>query len=250
MTARTGRRGLLAAPPLRITMHTAPATTAPRLHATVSPPDKQHCRHPTAGQWRWLQLSMLSLRQQLLCLCCTPAAAHVMTVTCLTTTAAAAAAQQLCCKTLSVALAAALQMLLTFSSMKLRQPSMGTKAAIFLPFLISCTRAHLRMAELGCLASIPLRSSRRQNSRRGTGHTNVMHGFDSTYSGYEVKRSGCRLADRGPSALAVRVANAKQSSCKTANRDTHHQLHQSKRLHQSQRLSCTPACCCCRNCSS
>jgi hypothetical protein len=33
---------------------------------------------------------------------------------------------------------------------------MGTKAAIFLPFLMSCTRAHLRIAELGCLASIPL----------------------------------------------------------------------------------------------
>jgi hypothetical protein len=45
---------------------------------------------------------------------------------------------------------------LTFSSMKFRQPSLGTKAAIFLPFLISCTRAHLRMAELGCLASMPL----------------------------------------------------------------------------------------------
>ena len=41
--------------------------------------------------------------------------------------------------------------------MKLRQPSLGTKAAIFLPFLISCTRAHFRIAELGCLASIPLR---------------------------------------------------------------------------------------------
>ena len=40
--------------------------------------------------------------------------------------------------------------------MKLRQPSLGTNAAIFLPFLISCTRAHLRMAELGCLASMPL----------------------------------------------------------------------------------------------
>jgi hypothetical protein len=38
----------------------------------------------------------------------------------------------------------------------LRQPSLGTNAAIFLPFLISCTRAHLRMAELGCLASMPL----------------------------------------------------------------------------------------------
>jgi hypothetical protein len=45
---------------------------------------------------------------------------------------------------------------LTFSSIKLRQPSLGTNAAIFLPFLISCTRAHLRMAELGCLASMPL----------------------------------------------------------------------------------------------
>ena len=43
-------------------------------------------------------------------------------------------------------------------SMKLRQPSLGTKAAIFLPFLISCTRAHFLMAELGCLASMPLRS--------------------------------------------------------------------------------------------
>jgi hypothetical protein len=41
--------------------------------------------------------------------------------------------------------------------MKFRQPSLGTKAAIFLPFLISWTRAHLRMAELGCLASMPLR---------------------------------------------------------------------------------------------
>lgn len=49
---------------------------------------------------------------------------------------------------------------LTFSSMKLRQPSLGTNAAIFLPFLISCTRAHLRMAELGCLASMPLHDSK------------------------------------------------------------------------------------------
>ena len=36
---------------------------------------------------------------------------------------------------------------------------MGTKQAIFLPFLISCTRAHFRMAELGCLASIPLQKT-------------------------------------------------------------------------------------------
>ena len=49
-----------------------------------------------------------------------------------------------------------MQQQLTFSSMKFRQPSLGTKAAIFLPFLISCTRAHFLIAELGCLASIPL----------------------------------------------------------------------------------------------
>ena len=43
----------------------------------------------------------------------------------------------------------------SFSSTKLRQPSLGTKAVIFFPFLISWTRTHLRMAELGCLASTP-----------------------------------------------------------------------------------------------
>jgi hypothetical protein len=43
---------------------------------------------------------------------------------------------------------------------------MGTKAAIFLPFLISCTRAHLRMAELGCLASMPLKNSSKQNKQQ------------------------------------------------------------------------------------
>merc|ERR1719305_1721060 len=47
----------------------------------------------------------------------------------------------------------------SFSSMKLRQPSRGTKAAIFLPFLISCTRQHFRMAEFGCLASMPIFST-------------------------------------------------------------------------------------------
>ena len=40
--------------------------------------------------------------------------------------------------------------------MKFRQPSLGTKAATFLPFLINCTRTALRTAELGCLDSIPL----------------------------------------------------------------------------------------------
>ncbi|KAI9236711.1 MAG: hypothetical protein BYD32DRAFT_369445, partial [Podila humilis] len=44
----------------------------------------------------------------------------------------------------------------SFSSTKFKQPSLGTKAVIFLPFLMSWTRTHLRMAELGCLASTPL----------------------------------------------------------------------------------------------
>ena len=35
----------------------------------------------------------------------------------------------------------------------------GTKAVTFLPFLMSCTRTHLRIAELGCLASTPTFSS-------------------------------------------------------------------------------------------
>merc|ERR1719253_1630212 len=47
----------------------------------------------------------------------------------------------------------------SFSSRKLRQPSRGTNAVIFFPFLINCTRTDLRMAEFGCLASIPTFSS-------------------------------------------------------------------------------------------
>lgn len=72
----------------------------------------------------------------------------------------------------------------SFSSTKFKQPSFGTvgssqycvflvawrmlqrwcdilmdldvpKAVTFLPFLMSCTRTHFRMAELGCLASTP-----------------------------------------------------------------------------------------------
>lgn len=42
--------------------------------------------------------------------------------------------------------------------MKLRQPSLGTKAVIFLPFLMSWTLTHFLMAELGCLASTPLQT--------------------------------------------------------------------------------------------
>jgi hypothetical protein len=60
--------------------------------------------------------------------------------------------------------------------MKLRQPSLGTKAAIFLPFLISCTRAHLRMAELGCLASMPLQHSQAGWGRRSTQEDQVSAG--------------------------------------------------------------------------
>ena len=48
------------------------------------------------------------------------------------------------------------------TSMKFKQPSRGTKAVIFFPFLMSCTRTHLRMAEFGCFASTPL-----QNSQKG-----------------------------------------------------------------------------------
>ena len=45
---------------------------------------------------------------------------------------------------------------LTFGSMRFKQPSLGTKAATFFPFLTSCTLAHLHIPEHGCLASIPL----------------------------------------------------------------------------------------------
>lgn len=41
--------------------------------------------------------------------------------------------------------------------MKFKQPSLGTKAVIFLPFFMSCTLTHFLMAELGCLASTPLK---------------------------------------------------------------------------------------------
>lgn len=44
----------------------------------------------------------------------------------------------------------------SFSSTKFKQPSLGTKHAIFFPFLINWTLTPLRMAEFGCLASRPL----------------------------------------------------------------------------------------------
>lgn len=40
-----------------------------------------------------------------------------------------------------------------------KEPSQGTKAATFFPFLTSWTRTALRIAEFGCLASIPIRST-------------------------------------------------------------------------------------------
>lgn len=43
----------------------------------------------------------------------------------------------------------------SFSSTKFKQPSLGTKAVTFFPFLINWTRTHFRIAELGCLASTP-----------------------------------------------------------------------------------------------
>ena len=47
----------------------------------------------------------------------------------------------------------------SFSSIKFKQPSLGTKAVIVLPFLISWTLTHFLMAEFGCLASTPTFSS-------------------------------------------------------------------------------------------
>ena len=61
----------------------------------------------------------------------------------------------------------------SLSFMKLRQPSRGTKAAIFFPFFLRSTLTHLRTPELGCLVSLimgvilTLRSSRQLNPWRG-----------------------------------------------------------------------------------
>jgi len=44
----------------------------------------------------------------------------------------------------------------SFSARKLRQPSIGTKAAIFLEFFLRRTLTHFLTAELGCLDSIPI----------------------------------------------------------------------------------------------
>lgn len=52
--------------------------------------------------------------------------------------------------------------------MKFRQPSLGTKAVIFLPFLMSWTLTHFLMAELGCLASTPLQTIGKKPSQSNT----------------------------------------------------------------------------------
>ena len=47
----------------------------------------------------------------------------------------------------------------SFSSIKLSPPSRGTYAVILLLFFFSCTLTHLRMAEVGCLASTAIFST-------------------------------------------------------------------------------------------
>ncbi len=65
-----------------------------------------------------------------------------------------------------------------FTSMKFKQPSLGTKAVIFLPFLISWTRTHFLMAELGCLASTPLSMTNRV-SHSILSYPSIHHRLDS-----------------------------------------------------------------------
>jgi hypothetical protein len=50
-------------------------------------------------------------------------------------------------------------MLIRQAAIKMQKTRTGTKAVTFLPFLMSWTRTHLRMAEFGCLASTPTFSS-------------------------------------------------------------------------------------------
>ena len=47
----------------------------------------------------------------------------------------------------------------SFSFKKFKQPSFGTKAAIFLPFFLNKTLTHFLIAELGYLDSIPIFST-------------------------------------------------------------------------------------------
>ena len=71
---------------------------------------------------------------------------------------------------------------LTFSSTKFKQPSRGTKAAIFFPFLISCTLTPLRIAELGCLASSPLLLMTKEEMRnKNLKERNIYNNTEFTY---------------------------------------------------------------------
>ena len=47
----------------------------------------------------------------------------------------------------------------SFSSIKFKQPSLGTKGCDFLPFLVNWTLTHFLVAEFGYLASTPIFSS-------------------------------------------------------------------------------------------
>lgn len=97
--------------------------------------------------------------------------------------------------------------------MKFRQPSLGTKAAIFLPFLISCTRAHLRMAELGCLASMPLRGREAEGEPKASDDGMIRAATVDckvALSADKWPREGAAL--RGPVALvAINAANGDPS---------------------------------------
>ncbi len=86
---------------------------------------------------------------------------------------------------------------------KFRQPSFGTNAVTFLPFLMSWTRTHLRMAELGCLASTP--TCRRRGEEAG-GCQRVF--TPMIHEQAEAERRETREANRGPHVGAVRCDTA------------------------------------------
>lgn len=93
--------------------------------------------------------------------------------------------------------------------MKFRQPSLGTNAVIFFPFLINWTLTHLRIAELGCLASTPLKVFK-QISHNSTFNYKtawwLMHWSDCKFktsncfedklvtTGYNLKKLQCQVS--------------------------------------------------------
>jgi hypothetical protein len=80
----------------------------------------------------------------------------------------------------------------SFSSTKLRQPSLGTKQAIFLPFLMSWTRTPLRIAELGCFASRPLHHQCEYKYNDNNKNTGIKSTESSDIQGRLVPHNGCR----------------------------------------------------------